>query len=999
MATNAAGLEICTIAMCLLFGTNALLFFMLHVIRSSNHRKQQQTVSDEEDKTKKAITKELSKPFVGTFDCFYNLTGELWRTGLILLLTYVCERHWPFGHSAKHYDRDLFMFVVLVFFLYGLYTVKPTHDLALLGREQTEEWKGWMQFIFLLYHYFHAEEVYNSVRVMITCYVWMTGFGNFSFFFVSQDFGWLRVVHMLWRLNFAVLLLMWTHGNTYILYYICPMHTFYFFMVYATMYVFSSVNSSKWGIRLKLIAVGVIIYLLWDVNQGLFDKVFAFLGTDSVIGAGRGSVWEWYFRTSLDHWSSFLGMIFAVNFPLAEQYFVRAQGYPLYVAAALMFALLVWWYKSIYSLEKMEYNMVHSYTAIVPLLAYIFFRNMTPTIRSYVSMSLHDLGKTTLETYLLQHHIWLSSNAKTLLTIVPEHPWVNFAVCSVLFFYASKELYRLTMCLRGMLLPDNHHQAFQNIVAIIVAMSINFALAWVLNGLLCGWYHIALACVSLFVAVLFVISRFARKTSDNLAYQTWSGRFTAGSLLMAAGLLFLVLTNSVPLAPFATTAVFPATQLTVSSALPIQINSALPTFQGSSIECQANIYRGAWEHTPCPEPLSSSINKAAHCETEQWRWASTPIPSYEGKNSDCPIGKISSSKARNAFKNKRVIFAGDTIIRQVFVEFVKLLDPKFKLSAVLSPRQGDISAAIPASNTNVTFVWAPFVANLTTLVRSLPSTSGTEPGFIVIGAGAWDALYVKNLGAYTEALNGLEKVFTAKSLVGGGLANAVLLWLQPTHIVDRLLNSPEKQRHMTENTVASYRSAVSSSSLAKYINARGLVLNTTLVSQPVSDDSVDGVHYNHVVYAVLAQMAANSFTLRFPQYYVPVPFGTVKPGTPKPTGSMSYPLYGAYVLLISVIMLVTMDSFFGFGWLSLAIFGKTLDWEVAYAPFLKKLRNNQAGHQASSSSPSPVGSAGAGMGQDNTGSGLRMSSPTANMATSSAAPLLTLRADNESHDV
>ena len=49
----------------------------------------------------------------------------------------------------------------------------------ILNREQTEEWKGWMQFSFLMYHYFHAEDTYNAIRVMITCYVWMTGFGNF----------------------------------------------------------------------------------------------------------------------------------------------------------------------------------------------------------------------------------------------------------------------------------------------------------------------------------------------------------------------------------------------------------------------------------------------------------------------------------------------------------------------------------------------------------------------------------------------------------------------------------------------------------------------------------------------------------------------------------------------------------------------------------------------------------------------------------------------------
>jgi len=67
---------------------------------------------------------------------------------------------------------------------------------------------------------------------MITCYVWMTGFGNFSFFYMKRDFGLVRVVQMLWRLNFLVGLLCLTMGNTYVLYYICPLHTFFFFLVY-----------------------------------------------------------------------------------------------------------------------------------------------------------------------------------------------------------------------------------------------------------------------------------------------------------------------------------------------------------------------------------------------------------------------------------------------------------------------------------------------------------------------------------------------------------------------------------------------------------------------------------------------------------------------------------------------------------------------------------------------------------------------------------------------
>jgi len=150
------------------------------------------------------------------------------------------------------------------------------------------------------------------------------------------------------------------------------------------------------------------------------------------------------------------GMIFAINFPLAEQYFYKARGNgsvsastPLILAAVAMGGLALWrgWY--IYPMPKLDYNLVHSYYAIIPLTAYIFFRNITPTVRSGVSMSLHDLGKTTLETYLLQHHVWLTSNAKTLLTIVPGHPWINFALATILFFFMSKELYRLTMSLRS----------------------------------------------------------------------------------------------------------------------------------------------------------------------------------------------------------------------------------------------------------------------------------------------------------------------------------------------------------------------------------------------------------------------------------------------------------------------------------------------------------------------------------------------------------------------
>ena len=42
--------------------------------------------------------------------------------------------------------------------------------------------------LFLLYHYFEAKEIYNAIRIFIAAYVWMTGFGNFSYYYKTNDY-------------------------------------------------------------------------------------------------------------------------------------------------------------------------------------------------------------------------------------------------------------------------------------------------------------------------------------------------------------------------------------------------------------------------------------------------------------------------------------------------------------------------------------------------------------------------------------------------------------------------------------------------------------------------------------------------------------------------------------------------------------------------------------------------------------------------------------------
>ncbi|KAK1316861.1 hypothetical protein QJS10_CPA05g00169 [Acorus calamus] len=129
-----------------------------------------------------------------------SVTSNLVRSefGILLAYFYICDRTNFFGESKKSYNRDLFLFLYFLLIIVSAMTSFKLHNdksaftgksILYLNRHQTEEWKGWMQVLFLMYHYFAATEIYNAIRVFIAAYVWMTGFGNFSYYYVRKDFS------------------------------------------------------------------------------------------------------------------------------------------------------------------------------------------------------------------------------------------------------------------------------------------------------------------------------------------------------------------------------------------------------------------------------------------------------------------------------------------------------------------------------------------------------------------------------------------------------------------------------------------------------------------------------------------------------------------------------------------------------------------------------------------------------------------------------------------
>ncbi|XP_023548235.1 protein REDUCED WALL ACETYLATION 2-like isoform X1 [Cucurbita pepo subsp. pepo] len=426
--------------------------------------------------------------------------------GLLLAYFYICDRTDTFGSATKSYNRDLFAFLLTLLILVAAITSFKIHldkspfsvkPILFLNRHQTEEWKGWMQVIFLMYHYFAAREIYNVGRVCVAAYVWMTGFGNFSYYYARKDFSLPRFAQMMWRLNFLVFMCCIVLDNSYMLYYICPLHTFFSLVVYGIVGVMHKYNELRAVIVVKFFVCFLVVIIVWEI-PGVFEVLwepFTFIlgyKDPNRLKEQLPPMYEWHFRTGLDRYIWILGMVYAYYYPTIEKWIEKLDEAKLKRRILIKTTIVVTsataaylWFEYVFKLDSLTYNQYHPYTSWIPITAYICIRNVSQSTRSYTLTVFGWIGKISLDTYISQFHIWLRSNApdaqpKLLLTIIPDYPLLNFMLTTIILLTTSYRLSELTNTFKTAFVPSKDNKRIMyNMIAAAAIMAILYALSFV----------------------------------------------------------------------------------------------------------------------------------------------------------------------------------------------------------------------------------------------------------------------------------------------------------------------------------------------------------------------------------------------------------------------------------------------------------------------------------------------------------------------------------------
>ncbi|KAI1393558.1 Cas1p-domain-containing protein [Hypoxylon trugodes] len=367
----------------------------------------------------------------------------------ILIWSCFCDGTHLIAKVERHYQQNEFLAVCFLWLVASFLSLHRSRETAdglswstnqtkrdppgyrgpgYLSRDHSDEIKGLMQGFILLYHYHHASQtlwVYKIIRVFISAYFYLSGYGHTLYLLKTNDFSLRRVMIVLFRLNFLSALLPYVMGTTYSSYYFASAISFYYLVLHGTLAYFNRLNRRPCWLILKLITSAILTDIFLS-TPGILESLAQLSHTIFRLSWDAS---EMRFRLRLDRYILFLSSAVAVLIhteshhrthailpPNQTPYFPpispkwRVVFYSVCAACILEFLIVT----QTTLPTKSEYNNLHPYISWIPVLAFVVLRGRAKT--AYLILPAR-LGGVALETYVLQYHIWLGANATAKLRI------------------------------------------------------------------------------------------------------------------------------------------------------------------------------------------------------------------------------------------------------------------------------------------------------------------------------------------------------------------------------------------------------------------------------------------------------------------------------------------------------------------------------------------------------------------------------------------------------
>ncbi|XP_054582158.1 N-acetylneuraminate 9-O-acetyltransferase isoform X4 [Eptesicus fuscus] len=373
-------------------------YLIFYIIHRNAHRKNKPCTDLESGEEKKNIINTPVSPLE-------ILLQSLCKLGLIMAYFYMCDRANLFMKENKFYTHSTFFIPIIYILVLGVFYNENTKETKVLNREQTDEWKGWMQLVILIYHISGASTflpVYMHVRVLVAAYLFQTGYGHFSYFWIKGDFG----IHRVCQGAFEKIFSLWPLSKCFEL----------------------KGNVYEWWFRWRLDRYVVF-------HGMLFAFTYLTLQKRQILSEGKG---EPLFSNKISNVLLFISVVSFLTYSI--------------------------WASS--CKNKAECNELHPSVSVVQILAFILIRNIPGYARSVYSSFFAWFGKISLELFTCQYHIWLAADTRGILVLIPGNPMLNIIVSTFIFVCVAHEISQITNDLAQIIIPKDNSSLLKRLACI-----------------------------------------------------------------------------------------------------------------------------------------------------------------------------------------------------------------------------------------------------------------------------------------------------------------------------------------------------------------------------------------------------------------------------------------------------------------------------------------------------------------------------------------------------